>query len=212
MPTKTITTFGISSDAQNAEAAEQRTFDLGESLSVDGKIQKLDHPHREEGILRELYQHREMSAAEVADKLGCHAQTVFKWMDRHGIDRRGRAEAVKKSDKMGRPRVGYAPFCTRKSGSEWWTDGFGHTTNVGVHQLAAVAHGADPYEVFDDSTHVHHRNCVPWDNRAENLEVVTISQHERTHAKDEWIHDEDLGCPVLETAGRQQSIADFSGD
>ena len=50
---------------------------------------------------------------------------------------------------------------------------------VAVHQLAAIADGADPGLVFDDQYNVHHRNGNPLDNRPANLELVDVRDHGR---------------------------------
>lgn len=53
-----------------------------------------------------------------------------------------------------------------------------------VHQLVAIAYGADPYAIFSDGRyHVHHRNGVHFDNRPRNIEFVDESTHARTHNK-----------------------------
>lgn len=52
---------------------------------------------------------------------------------------------------------------------------------VYVHQLLAVAEGADPEDVFSNGLyHVHHANEVRWLNTPENVELV----HNRDHARD----------------------------
>jgi hypothetical protein len=50
-----------------------------------------------------------------------------------------------------------------------------------VHQLVAIADGADPFELFTCRKHVHHRNQVPWDNRPGNLEVLDPQHHNAKH-------------------------------
>jgi len=51
-----------------------------------------------------------------------------------------------------------------------------------VHQLLAVAEGADPYEVFSDGEHVtHHIIEVPWLNVGTNLEVIDTGTHSKHH-------------------------------
>jgi hypothetical protein len=55
-----------------------------------------------------------------------------------------------------------------------------------VHRLAAVAwFGYD--EVAENK--VHHQNGVKWDNREENLAVMSDSDHKSHHAN-EWGRDE----------------------
>ena len=51
--------------------------------------------------------------------------------------------------------------------------------SLAVHRLAVIADGADPHEVFDSGTNVHHRNGCPLDNRPQNLEVVDVAEHGR---------------------------------
>jgi len=50
-----------------------------------------------------------------------------------------------------------------------------------IHRLVAVAeHG---YESVDGKI-VHHKNGVPWDNRPENIELLTVAEHNRKHQED----------------------------
>lgn len=50
--------------------------------------------HRDPEVLRRLYHGQGMSLREVGDRLDVSRGTVRKWMERHGIERRGRSEAV----------------------------------------------------------------------------------------------------------------------
>ncbi|WP_394297586.1 HNH endonuclease [Halorubrum sp. BV1] len=40
-----------------------------------------------------------------------------------------------------------------------------------------------------DSVHnmdVHHQNGIPWDNRPENIELISKEEHDRHHANERW--------------------------
>ena len=58
------------------------------------------------------------------------------------------------------------------------------------HQLNACVDN-DPYEVFDPSTQVHHRNRQKVDNRLENIDVVSEYHHRLIHKRGEWTDDGD---------------------
>lgn len=85
-------------------------------------------------------------------------------------------------------RVNYAGFATSSDGYERWDAGShdGDRETVYVHQLLAVADGADPSDLFGGDAQVHHRNGVPWDNRPENIDVKTVSDHASDHHSDRW--------------------------
>jgi hypothetical protein len=111
-------------------------------------------------------------------------------MNKHGIDRRP----------VGRRRVERATYFTNHNGYEKWTaqtdDG---TKNVYVHQLAAIAHGANPHDVFSSGEYeIHHRNGIPFDNRPDNLTVVSKEQHRAIHRDDDKVHCPLLGCEVYD--------------
>jgi hypothetical protein len=63
--------------------------------------------------------------------------------------------------------------------------------NVAVHQLLAVADGADPEKVWSDGEYVtHHDKPIPWLNVPDNVEVVSKAEHNRIHKPRERLNEE----------------------
>jgi len=128
--------------------------------------------YRQEETLRRLYCEENLSTIQIADQFGVNKETIRNWMIRHGIERR---------DKADKHRREHATFKTGSKGYEWWRDYHGGEKVVGVHQLVAVAeYGFDMVAGKD----THHRNKIPWDNRPENIEVMSQSEHSSTHARE----------------------------
>lgn len=46
------------------------------------------YPWRDESVMRRLYIDERMTQYEIADELGCTQQTVWTWMNKHGIEQR----------------------------------------------------------------------------------------------------------------------------
>lgn len=135
-------------------------------------------PHQEKGTawkdeetLRRLYWDEGMTLEEIGNELGCSMSTVSGWMQRLGVDR------IKTPDE--KP----AYYDISKNGHPRWKSKHNGTTySLKVHQLLLIAEGADPYKVFSGGEyHTHHKNGVPWDNRPENLELLTASEHLKEH-------------------------------
>lgn len=57
----------------------------------------------------------------------------------------------------------------------------GTLDRVYIHQLLAIAEGADPHDVFGGGTHVHHHSGVEWDNRPDNVSLLTPAEHKAAH-------------------------------
>ena len=193
--------FGLSKetakDRMDAERVERLYWDEGYSLADVGDVYDSDGvtvlnfmkdegiprrtPDQEKGTawkdadrLRRLYWDEGLTLEEIGDKLGCTAGTAGRWMERLGVDRE-----LPPGEKP-------AYYDTTLSGHERWKSKHdGRTRSVRVHQLLAIANGADPHKVFSNGEYnVHHKNGIPWDNRDENVELITKSEHSRRHYKE----------------------------
>ncbi|MFC7323299.1 HNH endonuclease [Halorubrum rutilum] len=94
-------------------------------------------------------------------------------MENYGIDRRPRGSYQVKP---------YAKFQTLQNGYEYWHDGeAGGTTKdwVLVHRLLAVAEFG--FDSVQSDIDVHHKNGVRWDNRPENIGLMSHSKHASYH-------------------------------
>jgi len=84
-------------------------------------------------------------------------------------------------------RVNRTMYRTRTDGYvEIESTGFGTHDRLFLHQLVAIADGADPYQLFGGPKQIHHKNGIRWDNRPSNIEVVNIADHARRHGDDMW--------------------------
>jgi len=124
-------------------------------------------PWQDEDLLRRLYVDEGRSTYDIADEFGCSYQTVNNWLEKYGIERR--------SSNAGKP----VHFTQNEDGYEVWIhdmpDGRAY---VYVHRLLAVAeYGFDAVGDRD----VHHRNSHPWDNRPENIKLLSHADHTRHH-------------------------------
>lgn len=142
-------------------------------MSTSNKENNRDRQYRDEDTLRRLYWDERLSQAEVADELGCSERTVVKWMQEHNIETR-----------TGRRRLPWATYVTNENGYERWQNRSPPDKGASalVHRLLAVAeYGFEAVR----GNHVHHINGIPWDNRIENLEILSPSDHMgRHHATD----------------------------
>jgi len=140
---------------------------------------KHDAPWKQESMLRELYIEKGMSTVEIADELGCDDCTVNKWLHKHGVE-------VRKSNRDKTPWHGYDEF-GYETVNTYDPD---HMVQVGIHRLIAVAEGLiTPQEFINSDKHIHHLNGVPWDNRPDNLEALTNTEHQQLHYEEREINE-----------------------
>lgn len=140
-----------------------------DGIDSDGSI---DHTDPE--TLERLYWSEGKEIQEIADMSDVSYSTVHYHMDKHDIDRRSNAE-IKRKERAG--------FRTGTHGYEQaicsW---FEKQKALRIHRLVAVAEWG--YERVADNQ-VHHINGIPWDNRPENLEVMSIEEHSSHHSTGE---------------------------
>lgn len=186
--------------------------------------------YQEEAFLRREYVENRRTLVDIADECDVSDQTIRRWLENHGIDRRDRSEAqISEREKFHdeqwlreqyldnrRSMRDIAEECgVTPSGVKKWIDKFdiearepaehmrytpvshGWTprgyeyvrskydyedSGCFVHQLVAIAEGADPHKVFSNGRyHVHHENSVKWDNRHSNLVLQSAKTHSVLH-------------------------------
>lgn len=144
-----------------------------------------DKPYTNSTWLEEKYWEEELTVHEMADEADCSAQTIVNWMDKYGIDKRtvrqnigvSKVTQMTTNGEFGKIPGGYIQFQ-----SYIVEDGEYNYSVCGSHQLLAIAEGADPHRVFSNGENVvHHENGLKWDNRPENLMVMSGAGHTSYH-------------------------------
>lgn len=133
-------------------------------------------PHTDEEWLRECYFEKKMSLEEMADEAGLESGvSIMKQMDRYGIERRPNYV----TRVLRNPGAGF--IHANANGYEAIKHSVNDTTKqYKIHRLVAMAHfGIDAVK----GKQVHHKNGIPWDNRPENIELVTQKEHSQIHAE-----------------------------
>jgi hypothetical protein len=138
-----------------------------------------EEPWHSKNLLWMFYIHEEMTQTEIAEMFGVKPGTISYWLDKHDIDTRY-GEWGERTGRNNPNWVEYASYAV-DGYTNWSSRNIdGSVDNVQVHQLLACVEN-DPYEVFSGDTHVHHVNTHQWDNRIENIEVLSHSEHRQKH-------------------------------
>ena len=163
----TNTTISDWMDRHDIEKRNQREAQLPEGKHTDAEW------------LAEQYHVEGRTLTDIAGECDVDKVTVMNWMERHGIPRRSSGHHHRRQRAtLSKDDRGYRFAHTRAPESADTK-----RDKVFIHQLLAIADGADPYKVFSDGAyHVHHKNGVKWDNRPENVELLTQREHNEIHA------------------------------
>lgn len=137
----------------------------------------MSEPWHEAERLQKLYEDDGLSVKQIADKFGVTHSTIEYWMDKHGIERRSRGEAMRM--RMIEITKDYPSLQMSADGYCYWSCKLGGSTkSVAVHQLLAIANGADPWKVFSDGDYqVHHIIPIPWLNTPDNVRLLSRREH-----------------------------------
>lgn len=127
--------------------------------------------HTDPDTLRRLYWDEGRSLSEIAKLTPVTIGAIKHHMEKHGIDRRSLAEANRRHTAA--IRVGQYGYV------RWHSTEEGRERTCSVHRLLAVSEfGIDSVKGMD----VHHKNGIKWDNRAENIELLTTAEHASHHS------------------------------
>lgn len=131
--------------------------------------------YRNEEFLREKYIEEEMPMAEIAELCEVSISTIEDHLIKNSIPRRSISSALSNYYQEN----GYVPFIDTEKYHYWYHVYESQRSHVAVHRLLAVAeYGLDEVVGKD----VHHKNRIPWDNRPENIELLSKEEHGRMHS------------------------------
>lgn len=131
--------------------------------------------------LRQKYCVENMTQKEIADELGVSKSTISREMDKYDIKAQYNGSIHPSFSQSG----GYLTVQARTSNGR---------KSMYVHRLIAFAHFDGSLDDFSNMQ-IHHRNKYKFDNRPDNLEVLSGRRHQATHHMDKWVNDG--GWPVL---------------
>lgn len=138
------------------------------SETVNGDV--MPGSHNDPSWLRHQYHENGLTTTEIGDLVGVSNETIRRRMIRFGIERRSDVAAESKF---------YATFTTvlKERDDEcfeaWYSGPSDDRDQVRISRLLAVAeYGFDAVCEMN----VYHKNRIPWDNRPENIELLTPSE------------------------------------
>jgi hypothetical protein len=179
----------LSEDSLRNHVSQSRDDDH-RGLTLDDSLEPVEK-HKVEEILREQYVEQEKTLQELEEEWGTSRGTIHYWLKQFDIERRPHVATRVQRTSFGLDNSGYERAQSRIPGTR-------KNNAVQIHQLVAIADGADPEKIFSGGKYqCHHRNRIPWDNRPENVQLLTREKHQHVHRLDEWTEND--GFPVLLT-------------
>jgi transposase len=133
-------------------------------------------PYTDEEWLREQYHGRKRSAAEIAEGCGVNQYAIYRWMDRHGIDTRSRAEANMTDG--------------RYTDEEWLREQY-------------HGHGKTTYEIADECG-VHVTTISKWMDK-HGIASRSISEAKKRQS-DKVVYVSDVESPPTESAPERKTV------
>lgn len=131
-----------------------------QTLQMDREIWIWDTPEN----LEKLYWDKMMTLKEIASLVGVSITTVHRRMKDQGIPTRGPGQWTTLST-----------YRTSRDGTE---EASGSHHSVDIHRLVMVAlYGIDAPKNRD----VHHKTKIPFDNRPDNLQLLSHREHTTLH-------------------------------
>lgn len=133
-----------------------------------------DEFYKDPETLEYLYWDEQLAMIDIAKLADVSMKTIYNWMNKFEIDRRSNAESTRL-----RQGYKYPHYTVSTNGYPAWIYKYeGKGYKVPVSRLLAVAeYGFDAVK----DNHAHHKNGVKWDNRPDNIEVKTATDHLRDH-------------------------------
>lgn len=177
---------------------DKRVYEIANEAGVTGATiqtwrKKFDFPqkddvwsHKHIEEIKRLYHGENLSLEKVADELDCSVTRVHRAMDKHDVETRSRSLAFAMNAYHGgfeMNRDGYKTVVANYKGQR---------DRAYMHRLLAVAeYGFEAVK----GMHVHHDNGIKWDNRPDNIEIMTPEEHGKMHGEEraETIEQDESG-------------------
>lgn len=136
-------------------------------VEMRDKWDYVDRPWRNEDEIRDMYVEKNMTVYEIADEFNCSNSAILGSLNEYDIETRSCSDYESDIPILRTHPRGYENV-------------YSNDVGVSIHRLVAISeYGFD--EVIGKD--VHHKNEIPWDNRPENLEVMTRSEHSSYHSQ-----------------------------